>query len=260
MHSYPSWEFLNPEIQRVIIGFQRKFKKDTRAAIHPEFSPHRFDKRRIHYLRFGRIDQRDMDRIPAKLFQVLHGKSRDEIEQYFLVQERILKPREFKRYVYTIFNLKQFFEHVVASQRPQDLRQDKMDAFFIQRICRLNDDEVFWSGAPVSGGLQSYLIKYAIMYFDNEFTTNSPFQAYLNAFRNRHRKYHPPEMVRKHMAEAARLFETPWDSLKKMDIKSFMRLYRKQVLKHHPDKGGDQETFVRLTQLYKGILRKKQNG
>jgi hypothetical protein len=82
---------------------------------------------------------------------------------------------------------------------------------------------------------------------------------YYNAFRNCHRDYRPPEKVRINMAEAASLFETPWPALKKMDVKSFMRLYRKQTLKHHPDQGGDQERFIRLTKLYEGMLRKKRN-
>jgi hypothetical protein len=135
-----------------------------------------------------------------------------------------------------------------------------MDAYFIQKICRLNDDTVFWSGMTASDALQPYLTKYAIMYFDYDFFASSPFQSYLNDFRNRHRQYRPPELVRKNMAEAAHLFETSWETLKKMDMKSFMRLYRKQALKHHPDKGGDQETFVKLTRLYEGILRKKRGG
>ena len=89
-----------------------------------------------------------MDRLPDKLFNVLCGKSRDEVEQYFLIQERILRPRELKKYVYTIFNLEQYFEHVIAAQNPQNLNQEKMDDYFIQRICQLNEDDDFWSGMP----------------------------------------------------------------------------------------------------------------
>jgi DnaJ-class molecular chaperone len=59
------------------------------------------------------------------------------------------------------------------------------------------------------------------------------------------------------MADAARLFETSWEKLKEMDVRSFSRLYRKMALKHHPDRGGNQEAFVKLTQYYQGILNKK---
>jgi hypothetical protein len=254
------WEFLDPEIRRVITGFQRNHQKDNYTATEQNQSIHSFDKRRVHYLKFGRVDQRDLDRLPDKLFRVLYGKSRDEIEQYFLVQERILKPRELKAYVYAIFDLKQYFNHIITARRPQDLSQENMDAYFVQKICQLNDDKVFWSGMPDSAGLQPYLKKYAIMYFDYEVVTDSSFQAYLNNFRNRHRDYRPPETVRKNKEEAARLFETSWEALKKMDRKTFMKLYRKKALKHHPDKGGDKETFVKLTQLYEGIMRKKKAG
>ena len=255
------WGFLDPEIRRVITGFQRNFHdKNTRASKNPHQAYHLFDKRRIHYLRFGRMDQQGIENVPDKLFRALNGKSRDEIEQYFLVQERVLAPRELKRYVYTIFDLKQVALQVAAARMPLDLSWEKMDDCFIRRICRLNDDETFWSGMPVaSGRLRAYLIKYAVMYFDQEFLAHSPFQAYLNDFRNRHRGYRPPEKVRRNMAEAARLFETTWEVLKKMDRKAFMRLYRKQALKYHPDQGGDQETFVRLTRLYEGMLKKKRN-
>jgi hypothetical protein len=80
--------------------------------------------------------------------------------------------------------------------------------------------------------------KYVIMYFDNEFPRRSLFQDYLYEYMNHHRTYLPPKKVRVNMEEAARLFETSWEKLKKMDLKCFNRLYRKMALKHHPDKGG----------------------
>ena len=252
------WDFLDPEIKRVIRGFQRRSGKTKTDS--PESYPqvHIFDKRRIHYLKFAQIDQRNLGKMPPTLFNVLHGKSRDEIEQYFMVQERILHPNELKAYVYTIFDLQKFFLDVIAAQRPQDLNQIKMDEFFIDAVCGLNDDKKFWSGMETSDRLQDYLIKYVIMYFDNEFLRRSLFQDYLHDFMNRHRTYLPPKKVRVNMEEAARLFETSWENLKKMDLKCFNRLYRKMALKHHPDKGGSSEKFVKLTKYYHGLLRKKK--
>jgi len=251
------WEFLNPEIKRVIRGFQRSSKKSKSDSLETYPPIHIFDKRRIHYLKFAQMDQRNLSKMPLKLFKVLHGKSRDEIEQYFLVQERILQPNELGTYVYTIFDLQRFFPEVIATQRPQDLNQTKMDEFFIDAVCRLNDDKKFWACMEMSDGLKDYLVKYVIMYFDNEFPRHSPFQNYLYEFMNRHRTYLPPKKVRLNMEEASRLFETSWEKLKQMDLKSFNRLYRKMVLKHHPDKGGNHETFVKLTKYYQGLLQKK---
>ena len=251
------WEFLDPEIKRVIRGFQRyssKYKTDS-LKTYPQV--HLFDKRRIHYLKFAQMDQRNLSKLPLKLFKVLHGKSRDEIEQYFLVQELILRSNELRTYVYTIFDLQRFFHEVVATQKPQALKQTKMDEFFINAVCQLNDDKEFWAGMAMSDRLRDYLVKYVIMYFDNEFPQYSLFQHYLHEFINRHRTYRPPKKVRLNMEEAGRLFETSWKKLKQMDLNSLNKLYRKMALKHHPDKGGSHETFVKLTKYYQGLLQKK---
>ena len=252
------WDFLDPEIKRVIIGFQRSSDAPESTSQDIDLPIHLFDKRRIHYLKFAEMNQRNLNRLPRKLFKVLHGKSRDEIEQYFWVQERILQPNEIKAYVYTIFDLQRFFTERTAAQRPQGLNQVKMDDFFIDAVCTLKDDETFWSGMTVSDRLSEYLVRYVIMYFDYGFPQVSPFQSYLYDFMNRHRFYIPPKKVRLNMQEAARLFETSWEKLKEMDIPSFNRLYRKLALKHHPDQGGNQETFVKLAKYYQGLVDKKK--
>ena len=75
-----------------------------------ELCVHIFDKRRLHYLKFGRMEQGYLWLIPQKLFDILHHRSRDEIEQQFLDMEQQLNPQEYKAYVYVIFNLNQFFK------------------------------------------------------------------------------------------------------------------------------------------------------
>ena len=110
------WEFLDPEIQRVIQGFERKAKTAPSGSDTIVQDFHLFDKRRIHFLRFGSMDQRDLHRLPDKFFRALLGKSRDELEQYFMHEERILRPRELIRYLFVIFGLQQ---HLLYSRPDQ---------------------------------------------------------------------------------------------------------------------------------------------
>lgn len=38
----------------------------------------------------------------------------------------------------------------------------------------------------------------------------------------------------------------------------FTRLFRKLALTHHPDKGGDHDTFLKLAEAYQVMLKKNQ--
>jgi hypothetical protein len=251
------FEFLAPGIQRVIDGFDRGRRRTAPTAIDAETAQYRapmpFDKRRYHYLRFGHSDQRHIDRVPEKVFRPLHAKSRDELEQYFLGAERLLRAHEKPLYVSVIFEFKRF---IPDAQSDQTLG-DQIDVFFLSRLCRLNADTRFWNGAPEESQLRHYLIKYAVMYFDFDPPRQSPWQAYVEDFINRHRIYHPPPKVTLKLEEAGRLFGLPWKELKALDKDSLSRLYRRLALKHHPDQGGDSEAFRRLTQCYKMLLRRR---
>ena len=93
------WRFLKPEIKRVIGHFSRRQgprRKNLSKGTQPVYHP--FDKRRILFLKSGRLDQGALGRLPGKLFRILDDKSRDEIEQHFLFAERILRPNEIKCY------------------------------------------------------------------------------------------------------------------------------------------------------------------
>ncbi len=251
------WDFLDPEIQRVIQGFERKTKTPQSGSDTVVQDFHLFDKRRIHFLRFGSMDQKQIHRMPGKFFRAISAKSRDEIEQYFMREERIIRPRELIRYLSVIFD---FQQHLLSSHPGQtDIRaqQEKVDTLLIKSVCALNKDDIFWAGMPGTGKLQEYLRRYVILYFDYAVRQPSPVPRYLHEFMNRHRAYRPPEKVRLSMAEASRLFETPWKNLRQMDAGTFTRLYRKQALKFHPDHGGNQESFVKLTKLYQNLIKKK---
>ena len=78
------WDFLDPQIRRAIEGFQRPGKAVAMEAA-PDLLPgiHPFDKRRLNFLKFGRVDPGDIARLSPKLTRALHHKSRDEMEQYF---------------------------------------------------------------------------------------------------------------------------------------------------------------------------------
>jgi len=254
------FEFLDPEIQRVIRGFERGTVKRPSRQSSSNQSHHLFDMRRIHFLKFGSMNQSQLQRLPAKFYRDLAGKSRDEIEQHFIMAERIIRPRELIRYLATIFNLQDCMTEWFANPNKDGQLQDEMDIFLVARICDLYTDRTFWSGMSSNQGIEEYLRRYMILYFDraDNWTHSTP--NYLHDFINRHRTYRPPKRVRLNMQEASRLFETPWKILKQMDLKTFTRLYRQQALKVHPDQGGSQETFVRLTQIYEKLLKKKHRN
>jgi hypothetical protein len=90
------WRFLHPEIRRVLEPFRSR-EKQHQAYRRKKGSPedlaaevHIFDKRRVHFLRFGQTDQGNISRLPQKMFGMLHDKSRDEIEQTLMDMERQL--------------------------------------------------------------------------------------------------------------------------------------------------------------------------
>lgn len=255
------WDFLDPEVKRVIRGFQRPASRRRREKqpgdLEPETPVHLFDRKRIHFLRCGQIDQRHIGRVPPRFFKAAWHKSRDELEEMFTEQERILRAHERATYVYVIFDLQRFFSGPFAKQNPGALDRDALDRLFIESVCELNDDAPLWKGSRPAEGLRNALVKYVIMYFDSGFSQPSFMQDYIEDFINRRRRHISPEKVRRRMQEAGDLFETSQKALKEMNRRELTRLYRKMALKHHPDQGGSQETFVKLTETYQILLKGK---
>lgn len=251
------WEFLDPAIKRVIAGFERTRSSPGAPRGQGAETVHPFDQRRVLYLRFARMDLGSPSAMPPRLFRHLHHKSRDEIEQHFLHQERILQARELNRYVWTLFDLNTVFKAACDPSTPTQLCQENVDEAFMTALCALGRDNSFWAGTPPADGLQEYLIRYAVMYFDHAFPVRmSPGDAFRD-FMDQHRRYAPPQKVRLNMAEASRLFEMDWKKLQQMDARTFTRLYRRQAMKHHPDQGGNKRKFIKLNALYKHMMRKK---
>lgn len=251
------FDFLHPEIKRIIAGFDRSRKSapsESRNRITSTSPPlHLFDKRRYHFLRFGARLRQHIHRQPNTLFRPLLNKSRDEVEQYFLKEEQILKPHEIASYVATIFELKQF----APDPNSRETIQMQLDQFFLHHLCALDCDKQFWAGTPMVHHLHHHLIKYAIMYFDFSFSQVSWQKRYINDFIRNHRIHRPPPKVQVKIEEAEELFDLSWKALKQLDRTALTRKYRRLALKHHPDQGGDSDLFNRITQIYKTLLAKK---
>ena len=256
------WNFLEPEIKWKLEPFRsreirsrnamRRLQKETQESYHL------FDKRRIYYLKSGRVDQCRVRLLPAKMFRVLDNKSRDEIEQTFIEMETILHGTELKSYVYSIFDLQKFFTGSFAKSVPHFLNQVKVDDYFLKEICSLNDDPIFWAGMDQSDQLHESLVRYAIMFFDFDYEPRSFMEDYIRNFINSRRDYRPPSRMRSvTLGEASTLFKASKDSLDKMGRSDLARLYRRRAQKLHPDKGGDHDTFVKLTEAYHSLLAQK---
>jgi hypothetical protein len=108
------------------------------------------------------------------------------------------------------------------------------------------------------GRLNEHLVRYAVMYFDHEFEVRSPAEAFVREFINRHRAYRPPASVAASLQEMAEVFAASRDALKQMSGRELTRLYRRRAQELHPDKGGDHERFVRLSQAYVQLMRTKR--
>ncbi len=254
--------FLAPHIRRVIDGFDRKDRnRQPSDSCMPADAVHLFDRYRLHFLKLGRVDRRDFGCTPDRFYAGLNQKSRDEIEHDFIDAERILKSSELAHYTYQIFDLQRFFSQQHARSHPEALDQDEMDRFFVETLCDLSRDESFWPGGrAVVSGLQPHLMRYAIMYFDNCFPSSDPLRDFLREFMNRHRVHRPPQSVQVSLKASARLFGVTVDALKRMDCRALTRRYRTLAQTHHPDKGGDPETFVKLSAAYHKLLKRKSRN
>ena len=259
------WPFVHPAIRRVLEPFRSREKRHNasrqkkRPAIKIETQLHVFDKRRMHYLRFGQVDQRDIGRLPVKFFRILHNKSRDEIEQTLMAMETELSPREYKIYAYVVFELEQSFFGSYARNTPQSLNPDEVDIHFIEQICRLNSDRSFWAGMKSDDSLHRYLVRYVLMYFDHDFASRSFMEDYIRQFINSRRDYRAPyKSSASILKRASAAFGESQEVLEKMSRKEFASLYRLQAMKLHPDKGGAHDEFVNLTDAYHDLLQTKK--
>ena len=254
------WPFVAPEARRAMEPFRgrgKTFAPLTEAERQAIRRLHPFDKRRLHFLRFGSIDQGPLHRLPPRLFRKLLHQSRDQLEQYFLEAESLLRPAEFKSYVYTIFDLRKYFGGDLVRRMPQAIDQAALDDRFFAELCKLQDDPAFRAGASAEERPPEYLSRYVIMFFDYEFGPGSVLDDYLRDFMNSRRQFRPPPAGPVSPGEAAAIFEEKPEVLAALSPRELTRLYRKRAHQLHPDKGGEQEAFVRLTEAYHALLQRK---
>jgi hypothetical protein len=254
------WPFVDGDVRYAVGSFRnRQPRRKPPVADGAHQRVHLFDKRRVHFLRFGRMDQGAIGRLPAKLFRPVRNRSRDEIEQYFLQAERILKPHERKAYVYVIFDLQRFFSQLCAKTMPQGLDQEAVDTYFEQELCRLNRDRTFWAGMTMHARLQDYLVRYLIMYFDMDYGRSDFLETLFNQFRNAHRRHRwPRPSPGISLAEASMIFGLDERRLREMDRRELSRLFRRKAMQMHPDQGGRPQDFIRLSEAYKTLMQAKR--
>lgn len=251
------WPWVRPGIRQAVEAFQNRggspgFKKLTalkKKAILA--ATHAFDKRRAHFLKFGNMDQGALSNMPAVLFKDLQKKSRDEIEQRFMVQESELKTRDLKSYVYTIFDLQHFFKGFMAKKMPQAMDQDKVETFFLEELCRINKD-LF----DLTSHLGDYLLRYLIMFFDHEYADTTLLDEMQKDFIFRHRFFDQAPKPLVSNRQARTLFNITREELKTLNKKKLTQIYRKFAREHHPDKGGSHEKFVEINNAYQVLLEK----
>lgn len=253
------WPFIRPVIQRATQTFRqrshRQYTPMTRAQkLTIAKQVHAFDKRRAHFLKFGNMDQGPMVNMPAVIFRQLHNKSRDEIEQYFMDQERVLRKKDLKSYVYTVLDLHRFFQGFMAKQMPHALDQDKVEAFFIQELCLLNK-ELF----GLTCGLHDYLARYAVMFFDHTYGDSVLLDDMVKdfQFRQRDRWFKQPGTSRQlTLSRAFEIFNLTARALETMNKKDLTRVFRRLARQHHPDRGGSHDRFVELNNAYQALLER----
>ncbi|MFH1153950.1 MAG: J domain-containing protein [Pseudomonadota bacterium] len=256
------WPFIRPDIKRAVETFSSRTTGSGKPGrLNPQeietirLNVPAFDKRRLHYLKFGKMDQGPVAGMPPVLFRNLTGKSRDELEQMFMTQEQNLEASEYKSYVYAAFNLQQFFSGFLAKGMPQAMDPERVDACFLDELCHIN--QVLFN-AKKDAGLHDYLVRYLIMFFDHDYAHSTVLDDFTRDFMARHRGFRPPG-AGKVMTNATalgllNLTKAEFDALNRRGL---IGHYRKMARTLHPDTGGDHETFVHMAEAFQSLLKQK---
>jgi len=262
------WPFLDPAVRGIIRNHSpRRPGKGLKRVARSELAElqkglHIFDKSRLHFLRYGATDLRKMSSRPMRAYNRLLRKSRDEIEQMIEGMEPSLRPGEHRMYIYFIFDLQRFFSSPLADRYPQAMDPDRMDEAFLAEACRLQGDRLLFPQREGNDGLDPVLVRYVIMYFDNEFQSPHPEFDYILDFMRRHRSHRGPmhRRPRLPLEEACKSLDISREFFGRLSTKQLAQHYRKKALECHPDRGGSHEQFIRLTRAYRDLLARKIHG
>ncbi len=263
--------FLRPDIQRIISMFSHpqcnsvasKWKGYSNEELYEhQKDVHSFDKRRLHFLRCGRIDIGNLEGRAWKFLNIMLEKSRDERETIIEKMEGQLKPREIKSYVYTAFNLQSYFSSSLLKNHPLALDPQKVDEAFLDALCKLNRDSSFFKGVPDHDpeSLHPYLRKYVIFFFDYEFGQNSSWEDFIKRILGAQEYNAYKRMKNKKnlsIQQACNVLEIDEKKLSNLSIKEIQKVYRKKAKELHPDAGGDHEIFIKLTEAYQTVMSYK---
>lgn len=258
------WPFVRLDVRTRLESFRHRARGKATTPVTPAEQEaiaremHDFDRRRLHYLWYGAIDQSRLHRMPNRLCRRLLNRCRDEKEQFFITMEQNFFADEIKRYLYAVFDLQRHFSESYARIMPEGLNEERLDACFVETICRLNRDPNLWQGLAETAGLQPYLIRYLILFFDYDFAAGQAIDDYIRQFINSHRTFRfPQKKGTMSRDEASAVFGETREKLDGMSKRELTRLYRHKAKQLHPDTGGGHDEFVRLTAAFEELLRRR---
>ena len=261
--------FLKPRIRRVVESFQRSGTIDKRwkamnaeTLYHYQSRLHDFDKRRLHYLRYGRVVIGKLEGRSWPFLNVLLEKSRDEIEHVIQCMEADLSAHEIRPYLYTALNLQAHFRHFLMRYQPAALDPEKVDDHFVKDLFRLNRDNSFFLGVEDHDpdSLHAYFVKYLDLYFDHTFDPDEVQEEYIQDFIWRHQFHRPPRHshgLSGTEKRACEILAITQENFKEMTRLELIRCYRRRAKETHPDRGGEREIFVQVQEAYECLMKRK---
>jgi hypothetical protein len=255
------WEFFTRDEQDQLdrMHWRRPFRRQPftlEAEERLQREIHLFDRRRLYFLRYGAVDQRHIHRLHKKLCLPLLGQCRDEREFSFAEQEKVLRPAEYRIYVFAIFDLQRFFSESYAPYLPEALDQTLMADRLVEEICRLNRDDHFWAGMAQEDWLHPHLRRYLVMFFDYGYGHRPFIQDFAREFMDRHRTFRWPEREGPSEADKSAVFGSTMAELRRLPKRELTRLFRKRAKELHPDSGGNHEQFILLSATYEELKRR----